>query len=173
MTDYYIFRHGDTIESQRPKFSLISHFLSPKRDTSQLDILPESIPILEKIGKYLKDIKTDANFCSPYLRCINSANIAGKVANKKYSTDERLKELESIAEPFPHFSGRIKDFLEEMNAKNYKAVSICTHGAVIAAIKHLEVNRNFNFIQVWDYPSPGILTTIIDRKITQINFNKS
>ena len=142
MTDFYIFRHGDTVNSKNPFDKL-----SIKKNTRNLPILPESYPALEKIGKYLKDIPTDADFSSPYLRCRQSVEIVGKFSGKKYVLNPRIEELEGHIN-FPDFNKRITSFLGEIKEKSYSTVSICTHGAVIAAIKHIETRGKFYFFQV-------------------------
>ena len=167
MTDYYIFRHGDTRESK----SFITRFFGYGRDSHSIQILPQGIPALERIGRFLKDIPTDADFCSPYLRCMDSAKIVGGITGKKYQPDKRLSELESKGEKFPSFKSRVIDFLNEIDKKNYSAVSICTHGAVIAAIKHLETSGRFFFLQVLDFPNPGNLIVIKKGVVENINFN--
>lgn len=166
MTDFFIFRHGDTKNSGNLMARIIGHM----SDSHALPILPKGFPALERIGNFLKNVPTDANFCSPYLRCSDSAKIVGTIAKKKYITDERIREMEN-GEGFSSLFRRVKDFLDEMDQKNYSAVSICTHGAVIAAIKHLETNGKFFFFQVIDYPRPGNLVIIKDRKVENIDFN--
>jgi len=167
MTDLYIFRHGDTIESG----SLLAKIFGYHGNTHTMPILAKGVPALEKIGNYLKNVPTDANYCSPYLRCIDSAKIVGTVAGKIYKADERLREFKEDGEKFSHFRKRVENFLSETDKKNYSAVSICTHGAVIAAIKHLQNGGNFFFFQVLDFPKPGDLIIIKDKKIKTIDFN--
>jgi broad specificity phosphatase PhoE len=167
VTDYYIFRHGDTIETG----NILVRFFGHSGDSHPLPILPKGIPALEKIGQYLKNIPTDANFCSPYLRCMDSAKIVGKISGKDYKADERIRELEKNGEKFSHFTGRIKNFIGEIEKKNYSAVSICTHGAGISAIKHLVTSGKFSFFQIWDFPPPGNLTIIKNGSVEKINFN--
>lgn len=168
MTDLYIFRHGDTKESG----SLLVKFLGYRGDSHNLPILPKGLPALEKIGKFLKDVPTDANFCSPYLRCMESAKIVGSIAKKIYQPDERIQELDSSGGKISSFFKRVNNFLDEINKKNYSAVSICTHGAVIAVIKHPEIGKKVFFFQVLDFPNPGNLIIIKDGKVDTINFNK-
>ncbi len=170
MTDYYIFRHGDTTESAKTFIRLLI-YPGKKRDTRDLDILSTGISALKKIGVYLKNIHTDINFTSPYLRCVKSAEIVGKIANKKFILDDNLRELENKGESFSSFYNRVSVFLKEVENKKYSAVSICTHGAVIAAIKHLKTNGRFYFFQVVDYPDPGSLMIIKEGKVNRINFN--
>lgn len=168
MTDFYIFRHGDTVETGNPFLRFIGHRDS---DTRNIQMLPDAIPALEKIGKFLKANKTDADFCSPYVRCVESAKIVGGITGKKYENDARLRELEKNGEKTFEFEKRVRSFLDEINTKNYSAVSICTHGAVIGALKDLVSSNNFNFFDTWNFPSPGNLVIIKNKKVSQINFN--
>lgn len=167
MTEFYIFRHGDTKDSG----SLLAKIFGHRGDSHIFPILSEGMPALEKIGRFLKNISTDADFCSPYLRCVDSAGIVGSVANKKYRPDERIRELEKNGEKFTGFKKRVSDFINEIEKRNYSAVSICTHGAVIAAIKHLKTNGKFFFFQVLDFPTPGNLVIIKNGKVKDIDFN--
>ena len=169
MTDFYIFRHGDTKDSG----SLLAKIIGHQGDTHMLPILPKGKPALERIGNFLKNIPTDADFCSPYLRCKESVKIVGSIAKKKYEIDERIRELENNGESFTSFKKRIGDFLNEIDKKNYSAVSICTHGAVIAAIKHFETCGKFYIFQVLDFPNPGNLIIVKNREINTINFNET
>ncbi|MGA3291548.1 MAG: histidine phosphatase family protein [Candidatus Microgenomates bacterium] len=168
MTDFYIFRHGDTVETD----NLLIKIFGRKRDSHGLSILPKGLPALKRIGKYLKNIPIDANFCSPYLRCIESIKIVGNSANKKYQFDERIRELENGNEKLIDFHKRIDNFLDEIYTKKYSAVLICTHGAVIAAIKYLITRGNFSFLQLIDFPKPGNLIIIKNKKVYTINFNQ-
>jgi broad specificity phosphatase PhoE len=167
MTDLYIFRHGDTVESG----SLLAKIFGYHGDTHTMPILPKAVPALEKIGKYLKNIQTDVNFCSPYLRCLDSAKIVGSITGKIFKPNEGIREFRENGEKFSSFKARVSDFLDEIDKKNYSAVSICTHGAVIAALKHLKTRGNFYFFQVLDFPKPGNLIIIKDGATLDLNFN--
>lgn len=167
MTDYYIFRHGDTIETDNP----LIRFLGHRSDSRYIDIQPKATHALERIGNYLKAITMDVNFTSPYPRCINSALIVSKITNTVFKLDDRLTEIEKNGETISELETRVKSFLDEIDKKNYFSVVICTHGAVIAAIKHLVTSNNFFFFNIWDYPQPGHLIIIKEGKISQINFN--
>src|SRR3990172_476021 len=161
MTDFYIFRHGDTKDSG----SLITRFIGRSGDTRKLPIIPKSFPALERIGAFLKNIPTDADFCSPFVRCVTSAEIVGKISGKTYKKDSRIAEFEKNGEKFSHLNARVRDFLTEIEQEKYSSVSICTHGAVISALKHLATNGKFHFFQIWDFPSPGNLVIIKGKKI--------
>ena len=170
MTDLYIFRHGDTERTENSNILSVL-FRRDGGGLSDLPILPKGIPALEKIGAYLKNIPTDANFTSPYLRCKESSKIVGSISNRIYKVDEGIREFEEEKRNFAGFKNRITDFLDRIDKKNYSAVSICTHGAVIAAIKHLITSGKFSFFQVWDFPAPGNLIIIKDGKVESVDFN--
>jgi broad specificity phosphatase PhoE len=162
MTDLYIFRHGNTKRTER----------SFKGGGSRnLPILEMGVPALENIGKFLKSVPLEANFTSPYRRCVESAKIVGKITGEKYTEDERLCEYLVNKERFSTFRKKIISFLDEIDKKNYSAVSICTHGAIIAAMKHLRLSGKFNLFQAPDYPTPGNLVVIKDGEVKTINFN--
>jgi broad specificity phosphatase PhoE len=95
----------------------------------------------------------------------------GAYAKKKYVTNEKIREMEN-GESFSSLFRRVRGFLDEIDEKKYSAVSVCTHGAVIAAIKHLKTSGRFFFFQIIDYPKPGILTIIKNGEANTINFNK-
>ena len=166
--DLYILRHGDTIETS----SLYSRIFGHRHDSHDIEILPKAVPALKKIGEYLKNVPTDANFTSPYSRCVNSSKIVGDAAGKTFQTDDRLAELEKNGESFPAFRDRVGSFLDEINQKNYSAVSICTHGAVITALEKLATKGTLYFYQIFFYPNPGELLIIKNGKVSKIDFNK-
>src|SRR4030043_1839294 len=106
MTDFYIFRHGDTVNTDKPQ---IIH----KEDTHKLHILPKGAATLKKIGNFLKNVSVDENFCSPYLRCRQSADIVAQITDDEYRLDNRISELEG-EEKFSDFKERVIDFLSEI-----------------------------------------------------------
>lgn len=167
MTDFYIFRHGDTERTNNIFFK----FFVGIKDSRSLNILPKAIPALIKIGKFLKDMPTEENYRSPYLRCDQSAQIVTKYSDKKFKVDDRIREFENNGEKFSDFYARVSSFLDDVQKMNYSAVSICTHGAVMAALKHLIVNGKFDHYQIFDYPAPGVLLIIKGGKIEKIDFS--
>lgn len=171
MTDFYIFRHGNTKNTEGVN-SIIKRFVSVGGGPRDLPILPKSEFALKQMGEYLKDIPTDANFMSPYLRCRESSKIVGDISGKEFITDERIRELRDDMDGFINFKKRINDFLREIEEKGYSSVAICTHGAVIAALKHLITEGRFFYLQGVDFPSPGKLMIIKNKKVKILNFNK-
>lgn len=171
MTTFYIFRHGNTKNTEGVS-SFIKHLSLDGGGPRDLPILPKGKDALEKIGKYLKDIPTESNYTSPYLRCKESSKIVSDVSGKTFEEDERIRELTRSIKGFVGFKGRVKNFLKEIEDKNYSAVTICTHGAVIAAIKHLITSGKFYYFQGIDFPAPGNLMIIKGKKVEILNFNK-
>lgn len=161
MTKYYIFRHGQTRNS---KF----HLPYPK-DNRLIKILPDSVPALKKMAKYLKKIKPDLSVSSEYLRCQQTAKIITQISKLKFGKDARLNEYGD--ETFLEFTRRIKDFLEEVEKNKYQTVVICTHGAGIATIKNLLIKGKMKRRELPFYPKPGILLCIEGKKIQKIDFN--
>lgn len=164
--DLYIYRHGDTVNTN----SLFKRFFGVEGSTQNLPILPKGVYALKEIAKFLKNTPTQAGFCSPYLRCIQSTQIVSGITNKNYEIDERITEFEG-KEKFGSLIKRVDNFLKDVERKNFDSVSICTHGAVISAIKHLTKNGKFYYFQLFDYPSPGKLTIIKDGRTETLNFN--
>lgn len=134
-----------------------------------VEILPEGIPALEKLGTYLKNISPDFNVSSEYLRCKQTTEIITKTAGLKFEKDARLNEFGQ--ETFSEFIKRIKDFLEEVKKNEYQTVVICTHGAVISTIKNLLIKGRMKRRELPFFPKPGILMCIEGEKIQKIDFN--
>lgn len=159
---FYIFRHGETFESK--------HNLSYGENVFSSEILAEGIEAVEKLALHLKEIKTDANFTSPFKRCLQTTEIISKISSKEFAADERLGEYLEDKETFNEFSSRIKNFLKSID-KDHKSLAICSHGAVIAGLTHLLTKGDFQESNLVDFPSSGILVTIKGKKITYKNFN--
>jgi broad specificity phosphatase PhoE len=172
MTTYYIFRHGNTKNTDR-KNLIVKLITKNGGGSMNLPILPKSKPALIQIGKYLKDKNIDAFYTSPYLRCKQSSKIVEKEIGKKFIPNEKIRELRSDIKGFMGFKTRVRNFIKEVNDKNYKAVAVCTHGAVIAALKYLLTRGKFYYFQGVDFPKPGNLIVIEGKKIKVIDFNKS
>jgi len=163
MAKYYIFRHGQTLNS---KF----HLPYPKNNRL-IKILPDSISTLKKMAEYLKNISSDLNVTSEYLRCLETTKIITKITGQKFKKEPRLNEFNQ--ETFLEFTRRIKDFLEEVDKNKYQTVVICTHGAVISTIKNLLIKGRMTRKELPFFPKPGILLCIENKKISKIDFNKS
>jgi len=161
MTKYYIFRHGQTLNSK--------YHLPYQKNNRLVKILPDSIPSLERMAKYLKNISSDKNVSSEYLRCQQTTKIITKIMGVKFKKDSRLNEFGG--ETFLDFTNRIKNFLEEVEKKEYQTVIICTHGAVISTIKNLLIKGRMKRRELPFFPKPGILLYIESKKVEKIDFN--
>lgn len=156
---FYLFRHALATKS------LFGY--GDKIVTAQ--ILPEGIPPIKRMAKFLKTIPTDFNVRSEFIRCRQTAAIVTKIAGNQFITDKRLNEYNE--ESFSNLRNRVKEFLQDMKKSNYKNILICTHGAVIAATKNLLLKNRFGLLNLYDYPKTGVLLIIKDEKIAEIDFN--
>ena len=160
MTKYYIFRHGET------KYS--KYGLPYPSDSRTIEVLPEGIPAIKKIGEYLKEIESDYNVVSEFERCQTTIKIVSEITGKKFEKESRLNEFER--ESFDDFKKRVKSFIDEIEVKKYKSVVICTHGAVVAALKNLLINNSLKIINLPFYPKTGVILRIEGNKTEEINF---
>ncbi|HWS48440.1 MAG TPA: histidine phosphatase family protein [Candidatus Methanoperedens sp.] len=161
MTRYYIFRHGDTWYTKNRQSYPVDNF--------SVEILPDSIPALEKIAKYLKDIHSDFNISSEYVRCQQSNKIVSKISGLIFKNDARLNEFSH--EEFDNLVERLESFVNEIKEREYKTIVVCTHGAVIAGLKNILIGSEYEKSEMIDYPRPGVLTIIEGTSIKEIDFN--
>jgi broad specificity phosphatase PhoE len=161
---YYIFRHGETFVTKSKGLRLYG------LHSRSIGILPEGIPTIKRLAEYLKDISTDNNVCSEYLRCKETAKIVTDITGKKFTYDPRLNEY--FFESFWHFKNRIKNFIDESESSKNKTFLICTHGAVVSGLTRLLLAGKFNPMQALMFPRPGVLTIISGKDIYAIDFNK-
>lgn len=163
---YYIFRHGETKESLTNTDYSVSNVYSAK-------ILPMAKSKIVKIAEHLKDIPTDFNVTSPYPRCLQTVEIVKEITKKQFTEDERLGEFVfQKGETFDVMTKRIQSFLVDLQKKDYKSVAICTHGGIIAGLKHLLTEGKYNLNDLRDYPHTGVLLKIEDGNVEYFDFNK-
>lgn len=157
---FYIFRHALATKS------LIGY--GDKIITAE--ILPEGIPPIQKMGAYLKKIKTDYNVSSEFLRCQQTAVIIAKITGKKFKLDKRLNEYNQ--EEFKHFAKRVNDFYDGMQQSNHRSILLCTHAAVIAVLIQLMKGTAFDeTLFRTSNPRTGVLTIVEGGEIKEIDFN--
>ncbi len=154
---------------------LVRHGLATKSTTGYGDkiltaeLLPEAIPSIHRLANYLKDKPTDYNVSSEILRCKQTAAIITSRTDKKFVFDSRLNEY--YQETFLQFSNRITLFFNDLKTKPYQNILICTHGAVIAGLKHLILSDSFTEENLTDYPPCGSLLTIRNGSFEVTDFN--
>jgi broad specificity phosphatase PhoE len=184
---YYIFRHGETFVTKGWKMGYGTKIFSA-------DILEDSRPALEKIGRYLRKIPTDVNTSSKIKRCRQTVKIVSKNSKKDFVFDSRLNEF-FFELPF-FFRKRIKSFLNDLGDSD--SVLICTHAAVINELikiinpqafeslekktptevnaplqvevsrKDLQLQNKLTFTK---YLAPGVLLILMENSVREINFN--
>ncbi len=167
MTAFYIFRHGKTEFSGKDPW----HDRSYGEKTETAEILPEGIPALERLGKYLKDIPTEFNVSSPYVRCRETVAIVGEFAEKKFIFDPHLHDIDHRVESVQDTANRIETFYSELITHNYSSVAVCTHGYPIAMLKSLALTGKVNLLKITDYPTTGVLLSIEDGVVSYKDFN--
>lgn len=157
---FYIFRHGIALKKGEEYGDRIF----------TQGLLPEGVPAIKKIGEYLKNIPTDFNVSSEIKRCRQSAEIVTEITGKPFSFDKRINEYH--AESFGSVEQRVESFLMDLGQKKYQTILICTHGAIIGALKSLIIKDHIFADSLLDFPDPGIIWKIEDKKLTPIEFNK-
>ena len=156
----YIFRHGMAV---RPNESYGSRVLTA-------ELLPEGIPPIQRLARYLTLAPSEYQACSEVLRCRQTAAIVTEATSKAFVIDPRLREYHQ--ESFDEFSLRTKDFADEIQQAGYQNLMLCTHGAVIAALKHYLIDGKFSRRYETDYTQTGQLLIIHDNKSTEVlDFN--
>jgi broad specificity phosphatase PhoE len=136
-------------------------------------ILPEGIPPIQRMATFLKEIETEQNVVSPVLRCQQTAQIITKETGKIFLTDSRLGEYkgELPSETFAEFKERCKLFWKDIQESAAETFLICSHGAVIAGLRHFCIEADFSEEQQYDYPSTGELWILRDNKLESFDFN--
>lgn len=162
---YYIFRHGETYFSKN-NIHYGEHY-------ADADILPEAVPVIEKIAEYLKDKISDDNYTSPFKRAIQTVEIVERITGKIFLPDERLQEekLSRAGETLEQLEKRLKSFVKEMDNNKFKVVTICSHGWPISAFLGLLTKGYITKIDLGTYPKCGQLITVEGKTVKTLDFN--
>ena len=156
---FYLVRHGIATHS--------THGYGKRKLIAP--ILPEAVPIIKRLATSLKDIKNSCNVSSEIIRCRETSALISNSTGKQFSYDKRLNE--EYHETIGEIRTRIQNFLNDMEKRPETNIIICTHGAIIAGIKHLLLEGKFMTKHLVDYPQTGTVL-IIEGKSTRIeNFN--
>lgn len=134
-------------------------------------ILPEAIPSIEKLAQHLNSVSKSLNLRSELARCEQTTDIITKITGKVFVPDKRLNEF--YRETYDALRKRIWNFVDEMFQTKRENLLLCTHGIVIAAIKHILLAGDFSEKHLLDYPACGELLIIKDKKEEVISFNDS
>lgn len=159
----YIFRHGATYFSK-------NHI--PYGDhVETAEILPEGIPAIKELALYLKNIPSDKNFTSPFVRCVKTSGIVSETTGKQFEVDKDLRDWDPRRETTREMISRILRFTDHLKSGNYKSVCICTHGYPINALIAYFIKGKIKESDLPDFPEPGVLATIENKKLSYKNFN--
>ena len=156
---FYIFRHGLATHSKTGYGS----------EVLTAGILPEAVPSIERLGTYLKDVKSDYNVRSEIPRCQQTAEIVANATNQPFVADARINEYHN--ETFDEMKERVQAFLTELQAKPYETVMICSHGMIIAALSNFITKGEFSKANETDFPPPAGLFIISDGEIEKITLD--
>ena len=156
---FYLVRHG------LATFSL--HGYGKRKLTAPL--LPEGITAIKKLAVELKNVGESANISSEIIRCRETSAIIAEITGKEFSFDKRLNE--EYHETIKEIRDRVQSLLDEVVALPQSNIILCTHGAIIAAIKNLLIKNKFVTSQQHDFPQTGELVIINDKTVNTINFN--
>jgi len=162
---YYIFRHGETFFTKNN--------VPYGESFKTAEILPETVPVIERIGNYLKDKIDNNNYTSPFKRALQTVEIVEKITEKKFISDERIREegLSRASEALTQLEQRLRNFIDEINNKNIKNVAICSHGWPIAGLISIITNNRLSKFDLSDYPKCGELTIIEGTSLKTLDFN--
>lgn len=158
----YIFRHGETFFSKNE--------IPYGENVLTAPILEEGIPSIKRIGETLKGIDSEYCVASPVLRCKQTVGIIKEISGNDFEFDDKITEYNN--ETIEALRQRVQEFINKLNEGGYKTVFICTHGAVIAALKHLCTSATFEIENLIDYPDTGIIVAIENGIVREINCNK-
>ena len=134
------------------------------------EILEEGIPAIENLATFLRKYSFYKCFTSEILRCVQTSQVVEKITGFKFEKYSRLNEF--VDETFDEFKERISNAIERFESVNGKTYLICTHGAVISALKHLLVTGKYEEKDFMDFPSPGNLIIVDQTGFRIKNFNK-
>ncbi len=158
---WYIFRHGETSATINKRWYWHEFYSAT--------ILEEGKPSIIKLAENLKQVKTDFNVSSPFIRCRQTAELVTEITGKKFAFDSRIKEY-GFEIPWA-FKKRLLRFIKDLEISKYKKILICTHAIVIEFLIQYLVYGHVSLRKRLSAPLPGVLTIIKNQKIQEINFN--
>lgn len=165
MKTYYMFRHGITNATKYKRMYGI-HIYTAK-------ILPESFPIYIDLAKFIKSHMPDHFVSSEFLRCRQTVDVVSFIINKKFTFDKRLNEYIVYKERFSSFKKRLQNFIDEMEKTDYEKIAICTHGAGIAVLTQLLLNKPCTIGCLRENMDPGVLRIISSGNLKDISFRET
>lgn len=157
---FYLVRHALATHSR--------HGYGKRRFTAP--ILLVGIPAIQKLASLLKNVEESVNISSEIIRCRETSAIITQVSGKKFLFDSRLNEG-GYTETVKEIEKRVKSFINDIVLLPQRNIIICTHGKIIAAIKHLVLDGAYLAKDTYDYSQTGELMIIKGKAMRTINFN--
>lgn len=162
---FYIFRHGETYFTKND---------IPYGDSLKTaEILPESFPVIERIGNYLKGKIDDNSYTSPFKRALQTAKIVQNITGIKFRPDDRLREeeLSRALETLGQMEERLRSFITDMHGIKAQNVAVCSHGWPIAALIAILTKNRITKKDLSCFPKCGELTVIEGTSVKTLDFN--
>lgn len=156
--NWYIFRHGLATRSRNGYGAQIR----------TAEVLPEGIPPVQRLARFLDTCPYDWGARSEFLRCQQTAQIVADITGRGFVADPRLNER--VDEPFHEISERVKDFIDGVERTAHQHVWVCTHGIVIAALKSWLTRGDFSRQYENDYIQPGELLKVTPEGVEVVKF---
>ncbi len=158
---FYFFRHGETFYSKNNV---------PYGDDVHLaSILPEGIPAIKRLASKLAEFPIESGYSSTYHRVLETVEIVNEQLDIPFTKDHRLDEM-NVNESIEDVGKRVQSFLEDPKVLAHNHIAVCTHGAALAAAKHLIQTGVFTPYDLPDYPKPGVLWVFEGTKLTEYSF---
>jgi len=158
---FYIVRHGETFASKNNVDYGEMQFSA--------EILDEGLPAIRKIGEFLKSVNNSKNYTSELLRCRQTSNIIYQISGKIFQPLDLLNEY--LEPDFKTFKKRIQKLILTLEMDENEIFILCTHGAVISALKYLLTKRKYEIENLLDYPRTGTVLIIKNGKDKLMDFN--
>lgn len=159
---FYLFRHGET------RFSKSDTPYGAHEHTAE--ILPEAVGAIERIAHYLKDRQIDYAIRSEFLRCRQTAAIIESLTNLSFISEPQLNEFTETQ--FDQFHKRMVKLATTLQEDHHQSFAICTHGAVIAALRRLLLGKTFHAHDLMYYPKTGQVLKVSEAKEEELSFRE-
>lgn len=153
---FYLFRHG-----------LATHSTSGYGDRAlTAELLDEGKTAVHQLGAYLQHFPVELALTSPVPRCLQTAAIVTEHTHWQFQVEPQATEY--YPEIFGPFHQRLTAFAAHLTQLPHQHIAICTHGGVIAGLRHLITDASFIESQILDYPSPaGLVIVDTDTQTTK------
>lgn len=154
---FYIFRHG-----------LATHSTTGYGERAlTAELLPEGKAAVHLLGEHLKQFPIELGLTSPVPRCLQTARIVTQHTQLPFTIEAALTEY--YPEVFEPFQVRLRSLARQLLAHPARHMALCTHGGVIAGLRHLLLGESFTEAQLLEYPQPAglVIITIGDKPMVK------